>query len=141
MNLARLLVLLVSLPLLLGGCGENNIKPKLEFREGIGYLKESNQPYTGIQTGWYRNGRKKFEIHFKNGKEHGPAIGWYANGQKRYEGTHNNGKGVGMNTAWHENGQKMVEEIYKDGNKIKGSEKFWNSKGQSVDSIEEAEAE
>ena len=141
MNPVPLFLIIVSLPLLLGGCGENNIKPKLEFREGIGYLKESNQPYTGIQTGWYRNGRKKFEIHFKNGKEHGPAIGWYANGQKRYEGTHNNGKGVGMNTAWHENGQKMVEEIYKDGNKIKGSEKFWNSKGESVDTIVEAEAE
>ena len=138
MNPVPLFLIIVTLPLLLGGCGENNIKPKLEFREGIGYLKESNQPYTGIQTGWYRNGRKKFEIHFKNGKEHGPAIGWYANGQKRYEGTHNNGKGVGMNTAWHENGQKMVEEIYKDGNKIKGSEKFWNSKGEPVGTWDEA---
>ena len=138
MNSLPFILLAISLPLLLGGCGENNVPPKLEFREGLAHLKGSNNPYTGIQTAWYRNGHKKFEIHFKNGKEHGSSIGWYSSGQQRYEGTHNNGKGVGMNAAWHENGQKMVEENYKDGKLVEGSEKYWNSKGEPVDSREEA---
>ena len=37
-----------------------------------------------------------------------------------------------------ENGQKMAESNYRNGNKIEGSEKFWNSKGDPVDTIEEA---
>ena len=100
-----------------------------------------NGKQDGLWTEWHKNGHKKFETHFKNGKEHGSAISWHSNGQKAYEGTHSNGKGVGINTSWHENGQKMAESNYRNGNKIKGSEKFWNSKGEPVDSIEEAESE
>ncbi len=52
MNPLRLLVLLVTLPLLLGGCGEKHEREgvnaeKLEEREGIMYLKGSETPYTG----------------------------------------------------------------------------------------------
>ena len=97
MNPVPLFLIIVTLPLLLGGCGENNIKPKLKFREGIGYLKESNQAYTGIQTGWYRNGRKKFEIHFKNGKEHGQGTLTHPSGQK-YVGEYKYGKIDGRGT-------------------------------------------
>ena len=43
--------------------------------------------------------------------------------------------------SWHETGQKHTEANYKDGKLVEGSEKFWNSKGESVDTIEEAEAE
>ena len=99
MNPLRLLVLLVSLPLLLGGCGEkevstNETKPKpegvtkeeLELRGSIWYLKGSDTPYTG--------------------------------------------KAYGL----HENGQKEREWIWKDGNIVEGSDKFWNVKGEPVDS-------
>jgi len=37
---------------------------------------------------------------------------------------------------WHENGQKMHEAIYKDGEVI--ASKWWTSKGEPVDSAEEA---
>ena len=37
---------------------------------------------------------------------------------------------------WHENGQKWIKENYKDGEKV--SAKYWNSKGEPVDSLEEA---
>ncbi|MEC7862586.1 MAG: hypothetical protein VYC70_08120 [Verrucomicrobiota bacterium] len=41
--------------------------------------------------------------------------------------------------SWYENGQKASEENYKGREKI--SAKYWNSKGEPVDSREEAEAE
>jgi len=41
--------------------------------------------------------------------------------------------------SWYENGQKASEENYKCREKI--SAKFWNSKGEPVDSREETEAE
>ena len=43
--------------------------------------------------------------------------------------------------SWYSNGQKMLEGNWKDGNIVEGSDKYWNSKGEPVDSVEEAEAE
>ncbi len=86
----RLLVLLVTLPLLLGGCGEKDvaeIKPELlpldeeelvrvvrsvntnelEEREGLTYLKGSETPYTGKGFDLYENWRS-FEYLYKEGK-------------------------------------------------------------------------
>ena len=88
---------------------------ELEEREGIAYLKGSDTPYTG----------KFFLLH--------------ENRQKAGEGNFKNGKPDGQWTRWHENGQKQFEANWKDGKPVKGSEKYWNSKGEPVDSQEEAE--
>ena len=69
MNPLRLLVLLVSLPLLLGGCGDE--KQVVDFdlieeREGIRYLKDSDTPYTGKAISLYENGQKKQEVNWKD---------------------------------------------------------------------------
>ena len=107
---------LVSLPLLLGGCGEKGVNyDELEEREGIICLKGSDTPYTG----------KSFTL--------------YENGQKRTEVNHKDGKLDGLTTSWPKNGQKAAESNWKDGEML--SEKYWNSKGESVDSEEEAFAE
>ena len=62
----------------------------VEVRERIAYFGGS--PYTGKVFGLYKNGKKKLESHFKNGK---------INGSVR---------------QWHENGQKMGERNWEDGN-------------------------
>ena len=112
MNPLRLLVLLVSLPLLLGGCGEKGVnKEEIEVREGIAYLKGSDTPYTG------------------------KAYSLYPNGQKWLEGNYKDGKEDGLWVTLDENGQKMVEVKAKNGKEI--SIKFWNSKGEPVDSLME----
>ena len=99
------------------GCGEKKSDgvnlDELEDREGVAYLKNSDSPYTG----------KCFEFH--------------DNGQKKSEENYKDGKFDGLMVSWHENGQKMKETNYKDNELISG--KFWNSKGEEVDSIEEAE--
>ena len=87
---------------------------KLEEREGIVYLKGSDTPYTGKATSLYENGQKT-EANLKDGKRDGLIV------------------------LWHENGQKALEQKYKDGEEI--SAKYWNRKGESVDSFEEAEKE
>ena len=187
MNPARLLVLLVSLPLLLGGCGEKadgvNAE-EVEDRDGIAYLKGSDTPYTGkvyvlypngqkeyetnykdgkadglqtewyengqnkeeitfkngepdvLQTRWYENGQKKNEANIKDGKLDGLWSEWYENGQKKGETNYKDGKGDGLALEWHENGQKKAEATLKDNEGI--SIKLWNSKGEPVDTIEEA---
>ena len=45
----------------------------------------------------------------------------------------------GLVVEWHENGQKKGEATFKDDEPISG--KFWNSKGEPVDTYEEAKAE
>jgi len=37
---------------------------------------------------------------------------------------------------WHENGQKQAEATYKDGEEV--SAKYWNRKGEEVETEEEA---
>jgi len=198
----RLLVLLVSLPLLLGGCGGKDesttetkpvdekvlevkekakteeplaeTKPKLEGvnvegfeeREGIFYLKGSEEPYSGkafrliegegLRLENYKDGkehglwvywpnwfdgvyRKEAEINYKDGKANGLSVWWYRNGQKQMETNNKDDKANGLSVWWHENGQKKLEVNYKDDEIVEGSEKFWNSKGEPVNSEEEAE--
>ena len=127
MNPLPLFLIIVTLPLLLGGCGGKDevtaeTKPKtegvneneVEYREGIYHLKGSDTPYTGKFYGLYENGQKSVEVNFKGGKQNG------------------------LQLKWHENGQKFYEANFKNGEFVEGSEKYWNSKGEPVDSQKEA---
>ena len=89
----------------------------------------------GLWTRWHNNGQKKQEIYFKDGKEDGLWIEWDKNGQKSSEANYKNGKVHGLAVIWHQNGQKKSERNWKEGKMI--YEKFWNSKGEPVDTYEE----
>ena len=166
MNPLPFILIIVSLPLLLGGCGEEGgpikksvNKEEIEFRGQVVYLKGSDAPYTGKIFGlldgrnfefhtndgkidgpwvtWHQNGQKEDEGIFKDGKADGLMTSWYKNGQKEVEGTFKDGKPEGLMTWLHDNGQKKGEANFKAGEAI--SEKYWNSKVEEVDSLEEAE--
>ena len=175
MNPVPLFLLAISLPLLLGGCGEKDVtdvknveekvlevkeevkteepiaetKPKLEGvnveeleeHESIWYLKDSGTPYTGKAFDLLENGKKVGERTFKDGKPDGIWTRLYENGQKEGEVNWKDGKLDGPWVIWHENGQKMFERNHKDDEEVEGSEKYWNSKGEPVDTYEESIAE
>ena len=82
------------------------------------------------------SGQKEAEGNHKDGKADGFLVSWHENGQKLVEGNLKDGKPDGLSVTWHENGQNFSEINYKDGTLI--SSKYWNSKGEEVDSIEEA---
>ena len=73
---------------------------------------------------------------FKDGELDGLMTEWRENGQKKREATFKDGKMDGLITAWHENGEKWREQTFKDGKQV--SEKWWNSKGEEVETMEEA---
>ena len=109
MNSRRLLILLVSLPLLLGGCGEEPVHlTQLDMRGELFYLGKSEKPFTGS------------------------AFVFYKNGQKMQERTFNGGKPTGVH-MWHTNGHKGAVIFIPLENR---PGKFWNSKGEPVDSFE-----
>ena len=142
----RLLVLLVSLPLLFWGCKKEPeldgvLFEEIEWRGSYRYHKGSDTPYTGKVFGFHENGKKSLEKNYKDGKWDGLNTIWYSNGQKMSERNLKDGKEDGLWIAWHPNGQKKKEETFKDGEPVEDSEKFWNSKGEPVDSMTEAEKE
>ena len=133
---------------------------ELEEREGIIYLKGSDTRYTGKAIALYKNGKKMGESKFKDGMEVLMAeyyengqksheitykdgemvleMRWFENGNKLMEGHYKNGQAYDLWARWHENGKKASEAYHSEGGKlVEGSEKFWNSKGEPVDSMQE----
>jgi antitoxin component YwqK of YwqJK toxin-antitoxin module len=100
-----------------------------------------NDKLDGLTMTWHENGQKEAETNFKGDKKDGLFVMWHENGQKMVEGKMKNGKWEELVNEWHKNGQKKSEQNYKDGKPVDGSLKYWNSKGEPVDSRKEAESE
>ena len=133
---------------------------KIQERNGLFYKVNESEPYSGWVKGMYDSGQAAELAQFKDGKRYGTVRSWHENGQKMGEGTfkdgemdgfwttwHENGqketegimkddKPDGLMTKWHENGQKMGEGTFKDGELL--SAKYWNSKGEEVETEEES---
>ena len=152
MNPVPLFLIIVTLPLLLGGCGKEPVAEVKAKLDGVNYKEleirgnifneiayHKGSPYTGKSFELYDNGQKSSEENWKDGKRNGLNLGWHENGQKDSEANYKDGMTVGLEVWWHENGQKSGELNFKDGEPI--SEKWWNSKGERVDSYKEAIAE
>ena len=108
----------------------------LELRRD-GLIYHDNKPYSGWGKEMYDSGQASRLAYIKDGRRHGLIIEWYDSGQKSVEGTYKDGEPHGLVTVWHKTGQKLAEETYKDGEKV--SAKYWNSKGEEVETWEEAE--
>jgi antitoxin component YwqK of YwqJK toxin-antitoxin module len=137
-------VVLVSLPLFLGGCGEKHEgvnEEELEEREGITYLKGSDTLYSGKDFKFYESGQKKGEGFYMDGKREGAQVAWHENGQMKGVGNYKDGKQDGLFVAWHENGKRRFQEDFKNGESVEGSAKAWNSRGERAYSLEEAKEE
>ena len=87
-----------------------------------------------------RNDQEGNEVYFQP-NESEPYSGWaktmHDSGQVQILGQFKDGNQVGLMTSWHENGLKRTEATYKDDELI--SEKYWNSKGEEVETKEESE--
>ena len=146
MNPVPLFLIVVTLPLLLGGCGEKPVaetKPVeekvievkfIEFKEiekrddGLWYRKTVETPYSGGAFTLHSNGKKKSEAIFKHGLLDGVMRGWYANEQKGTEINYKNGKIHGLKIGWHSNGNKAAETNFQHGKKH-GVETEWFPSG------------
>ena len=87
-----------------------DVYESLEERDDL--LCQDNKPYSGWVKVVYDSGQVERLAQAKDGKPDGPY------------------------TLWHENGQKRIEGIWKDGERL--SVKYWNSKGEEVETEEEA---
>ena len=106
----------------------------LPERDGLIY--HDDKPYSGWGKEMHDSDQAFRLVEIKDGKPDGLMIEWHENGQKSGEGTLKDGKEDGPVTMWHKTGQKLAEETYKDGEKV--SAKYWNSKGEEVETYQEA---
>ena len=160
MNPVPLFLIIVTLPLFLGGCGEKitvepvgevktveenqqEVKPVEEKQQEV---KEEVKPEEAVvETKPKPEGVNAEEIERREGIMYlkgsdTPYTGTrirYVNGRKEAEANFRDGKRDGLLAFWYENGQKMRELNWKDGKKVEGSEKFWSYKGEPVDFEEE----
>jgi antitoxin component YwqK of YwqJK toxin-antitoxin module len=113
-------------------------RDKIEYRlDNLYYLKGSDVSYTGkVFEEW--SGQQRVETNYIDGRLDGLSQSWHENGKKASEVNYKGGKQDGLLVEFHENGQKWREVNYKDGTPVEGSEKFWNSKGDPVDSMKES---
>jgi len=108
----------------------------LEERNDLYYQTNESEPYSGWVKSMRDSGQVQGLAQFKDGELDGLMTEWRENGQKKREATFKDGKMDGLITAWHENGEKWREQTFKDGKQV--SEKWWNSKGEEVETMEEA---
>ena len=141
MNPVPLFLIIVTLPLVFGGCGGNKEVVEINktvSRDGIRYYVNSKRPFSGTIILKHKNEKVSGRTSYQNGILNGPCSTWYDNGQKESEVNFKNGKFEGFYFKWHRNGQRFSESCFVSGELIKGSEKYWNTKGEPVNSITEA---
>ena len=74
--------------------------------DGIYYIRETNQLYSGPYVLYHKNGQKELKVMIKDGKEDGLKTYWYENGQKEYEYTYKDGEVI-SSKCWDWNGNEM----------------------------------
>ena len=90
---------------------------------------EPPKNYNGTWIVWDRNGQKRYEINFKDGKYHGTFTTYHGNGQECTQQDNRNHKAHGPGRGWHPNGEKSYEITYKD-DKPHGTWIHWYDNGQ-----------
>ncbi len=90
----------------------------LTSRDGITYVKGEETPFTGKRVKFHKNGQKKLEAEYLDGKKHGKFTMWHDDGRKWIEGHYHEGKKHGKSTIWRKDGEKFGEAIYKHGKLI-----------------------
>ena len=108
-----------------------------QMREGPGfyplwYRTGESEPFSGWSKSMDDSGQVKSLRKFKDGKVEIQMV-WYKNGQKRSEASYKDGKPNGIAVGWHENGQTQRVSSYKNGKLV--SRKVWNSKGKEVETL------
>ena len=122
-----LFLIIVTLPLLLGGCGEKVIYDNvtLEIKDSIFIDPETGTPYSGKVASTRPNEIdqwKEMEGFLKNGKWHGKLVKYYNDGVMggpsgsitKIDQDYDNGSIIGE-TSWYKNGEKAGERKYDNG--------------------------
>ena len=88
----------------------------------ITYVVGENEPFTGTEVRYHKDGSKTAEIPYIDGKRNGTMIDYYEDGSKKYEITFVNGKAHGTAIMYGWDGSKASETVYENGKEISRKE-------------------
>ena len=143
----HLLALIVSLPLLLGGCGGEKVEVepvaevKLEPKpEPEPEPEPKPQGVNFLDLNFVGDGRFPGDVILKETGENftGKAYSTYENGRKKEVATYKDGFLSGIWIRCHENGMMQMETFYNFGVRSSVAIKHWNSKGERVGKFKES---
>jgi len=110
---------------LLAGCSPSEIDYNLiQDRNGIVYLPNEPEPFTGTAVASYPSGQQQIVVSYENGKPSGISSEWYANGQMKSE-QHFSGEDEGRIRDWYENGEVARDIRVQDGTLV--GRNIWKS--------------
>ena len=113
------------------GCSPSEVDYNLiQDRNGIAYLPNDSEPFTGTAVASYPSGQQQIVVSYENGKPSGISSEWYTNGQMRTE-QHFSGEDEGRIRDWYENG-----EVARDINVLNGTlvgKNIWKSSDHSLE--------
>lgn len=72
----------------------------------------NKQSYSGKVTEYYKNGNKKYETTYDNGKPSGKYLTWFKDGSKKAEGEYQEGQRIGLWKWYSEKGKVNFTVIY-----------------------------
>ena len=86
------------------------IETDAQIRDGIVYLPNETEPFTGKNLCEYENSQTKIKGEFKEGKIDGEFTKWYQNGQVEINLIFKDGRptNAGKVTAWDQHGQQQI---------------------------------
>lgn len=142
-----ILILVISLTVIIYGKERIEDMSKLEERNGVIYITDEDKPYTGIfiekyeenkfhiisdknggNKSYYKGGKLRKEIIYRNGIKEGIEKTYYPNGQVNEETTYKKGKKDGERKRYYPDGKLWYETFYINGEE-EGIEKTYYKNG------------
>ena len=133
-------ILLLSISLLLS-CGTKEESFKVvekTFKDGsphlIKYYKSKEKKTLLREIVYYKSGKKKLEVNYKNAKRTAVWKAWFPNGNLWSQATYIDGVENGEKIVYYENGKKYYQGILKDNKRI-GKWSFWDQEGKLLKTV------
>ena len=115
----RMLLILTAIPFMCLSCQKLEKRetryPNGQFKVQYSEKQDSKGNYVkhGKYIGWHRNGKKKTEGRYIDGKRNGRWVVWNRSGRKLREASFERGNISGKGIVWWPNGRKAKEENFK----------------------------
>lgn len=124
------IILIISICILTGCNTDNSVSSdQLENRDGLFYLIESNELYTGKITNYHENGQVQVTAFLINGIADGVETQWWPNEVKRSVTPYVKGKKEGTRQKWNDSGILWFEAEFKN-DMLNGTRTLWNDNGK-----------
>ena len=104
--------------LFISSCSVEVNEDQIVERNGIAYEVNSEQPFTGSVTSFYKNGQQEMKRMYKDGVLDGEVQFYFENGQLRIQAIYKDGMKDGEYQSYFENGQLSYTGRYLNGREI-----------------------